>query len=143
MSRRNLTVSQRPYGSVTDHNITSHNGIRLRVVLFDLGGVFVGSVEIIERSSYPGRMPTLVYDRILLNTAVVTVYRRILTEYTWLSITIVFLRVVYGGIRPFPDTSEVCFQNIIAHDRRAVRQEKVVYDPKRLVTLSVMDHIQT
>ena len=29
----------------------------------------------------PGRMPTLVYDRILLSTAVVTVYCRILTEY--------------------------------------------------------------
>ena len=29
----------------------------------------------------PGRMPTLVYNRILLSTAVVTVYCRILTEY--------------------------------------------------------------
>ena len=29
----------------------------------------------------PGRMPTLVYDRVLLSTAVVAVYCRILTEY--------------------------------------------------------------
>ena len=32
LSRRNLTVFQRPYGSITDHDITSLNGIRLRVV---------------------------------------------------------------------------------------------------------------
>ena len=34
-----------------------------------------------------------------------------------------FLRVVYGGLRAFPDTNKVCFQNIIAHDHRAVCQE--------------------
>jgi hypothetical protein len=50
----------------------------------------------------PGRTTTLVYDCILPNTAAVAVFSR----NTWLSITTVFFRVVYGEIRPFVGTSE-------------------------------------
>ena len=63
---------------------------------------------------------------------------------TWLSITTVFFRVVYGGIRPFPNTAKVNRFNITAHDRRMILEEKVVYDPKRVVTFwVVVDRIQS
>ena len=51
--------------------------------------------------------------------------------------------VVYGEKRPFPDTTKVDCLNIIAHDRRTILEEQVVYDPKGLVTFSVIDRIQS
>ena len=55
---------------------------------------------------------------------------------TWLSITTIFFRVVYGGIRPFPDTAKVICFNVTGqwplHIHRSFDLLDGSFCPKRL-----------
>ena len=59
------------------------------------------------RYTFPGRIPTLVYDRI---------------RPPWPYIA-VFFRVAYEKKRPFPDTTKVNCFNVTEHDRRTILQQ--------------------